>query len=128
LREAGVPVDELSDAELAAEIDRVVYVGRPSKWGNPLRPANCYSFGRIIPLYRNWLNGEQCWIPGRCTDLSIGVSTEGIAKPPPTIGQILAELRGKHLACYCPLLDEDGNRYPCHADVLLKLANQEAAE
>ena len=29
----------------------------------------------------------------------------------------LAELRGKDLACYCPL-DE-----PCHADVLLELAN-----
>ena len=31
---------------------------------------------------------------------------------------ILAELRGKNLACWCPL-DQ-----PCHADVLLELANE----
>jgi len=30
-----------------------------------------------------------------------------------------ADLRGKNLACWCPL---DG---PCHADVLLEIANQE---
>jgi hypothetical protein len=31
----------------------------------------------------------------------------------------LTELRGKNLACWCPL-DQ-----PCHADVLLELANKE---
>ena len=35
----------------------------------------------------------------------------------------LAELRGKDLARWCPLEDEHGNRVPCHADVLLELAN-----
>ena len=35
--------------------------------------------------------------------------------------EIVAPLRGKNLACWCPL-DQ-----PCHADVLLKLANEEAA-
>jgi hypothetical protein len=33
-------------------------------------------------------------------------------------GKDLSELRGKNLACYCKL-DE-----PCHADVLLELANK----
>jgi len=33
----------------------------------------------------------------------------------------LHELRGKNLACYCPL-DQ-----PCHADVLLRLANTQEA-
>ena len=37
---------------------------------------------------------------------------------PPAIDEIVAELRGKDLACWCPL-DQ-----PCHADVLLKLANE----
>ena len=32
--------------------------------------------------------------------------------------EIRSELRGKNLACWCPL-DE-----PCHADVLLRLANE----
>lgn len=31
----------------------------------------------------------------------------------------LAELRGKNLACWCPL------DRPCHADILLELANQD---
>ena len=29
------------------------------------------------------------------------------------------ELRGKNLACFCPLSE------PCHADVLLEVANEE---
>jgi hypothetical protein len=33
--------------------------------------------------------------------------------------QVRAALRGKNLACWCPL-DQ-----PCHADVLLNLANSE---
>lgn len=33
--------------------------------------------------------------------------------------KIKAELRGKNLACFCPLTS------PCHADVLLKIANEE---
>jgi len=44
-----------------------------------------------------------------------------IVGPPPTIDAIRAELRGKNLACFCKL-DE-----PCHADVLLDLANAEAS-
>lgn len=35
----------------------------------------------------------------------------------PTIAEIRAELAGKDLACWCPL-DQ-----PCHADVLLEIAN-----
>jgi hypothetical protein len=34
-----------------------------------------------------------------------------------TVGDVQRELRGWDLACYCPL-DQ-----PCHADVLLELAN-----
>lgn len=34
--------------------------------------------------------------------------------------QVLDELRGKNLACWCELGE------PCHADVLLELANKEA--
>lgn len=37
---------------------------------------------------------------------------------PAHLTQELTELRGKNLACWCKI----GN--PCHADVLLELANQ----
>jgi hypothetical protein len=33
------------------------------------------------------------------------------------------ELRGKNLARWCPLADEQGRSVPCHTDVLLALAN-----
>lgn len=33
-------------------------------------------------------------------------------------------LAGKNLACWCPLEDAAGSRVPCHADVLLELANR----
>lgn len=70
-----------------------VYVGRPTKWGNS---ADWKRFGRkaAVELYRESLNK---WIVP--FDLALG------------------ELRGKDLACWCPL-DQ-----PCHADVLLELAN-----
>jgi len=65
-----------------------VSVTRPGKWGNPFTVAE---YGRecAIQKYREWV-----------------------------IGKDLSELRGKNLACYCPL-DQ-----PCHADVLLELANK----
>ena len=40
---------------------------------------------------------------------------------PPSLKEIQATLRGKNLACWCPL-DQ-----PCHADVLLELANRPEA-
>ncbi|MEU1550252.1 DUF4326 domain-containing protein [Nocardia sp. NPDC005745] len=99
-----------------------VVVARPSKWGNPCR-----------------------WQPGPITDPATGEVTECtpadarriavdgfrnmLADPEarainryPSDEEIRAELRGKDLCCWCPLEDEDGNRVPCHADVLLQLA------
>lgn len=32
-------------------------------------------------------------------------------------------LRGRNLACWCPPLGKDGHPSPCHADVLLEIAN-----
>ncbi|MDB5409274.1 MAG: hypothetical protein JWL84_4186, partial [Rhodospirillales bacterium] len=29
----------------------------------------------------------------------------------------------KNLACWCPLVGKDGKPVPCHADVLIELAN-----
>ena len=73
-----------------------VYVGRPSKWGNPARMnATKRNRQEVIRLYRIWLEGK----------MSIG-------KLDPI------ELCGKDLVCWCAPL-------PCHGDVLLELANRE---
>jgi len=42
---------------------------------------------------------------------------------PDFLSEVRRELRDKNLACWCKIWDEKGLRVPCHADVLLKLAN-----
>ncbi len=69
-----------------------VYVGRGSQWGNPFTVD-------AVALFRNYV---------------VSRITNGTGYP-------LAALRGKNLACWCPL-DK-----PCHADVLLDLANRAQA-
>lgn len=74
-----------------------VYVGRPTKFGNPFRLTPQHSLGEIVRQYREWLNYS---LPGHEVKEYASVF-----------------LRGKDLVCWCPL-----NR-PCHADVLLEIAN-----
>ncbi len=74
----------------------VIYVGRPTIWGNPFRVGEQgRTRGQAVELYRQWLAGPT-------TDLA-DLAVERLA--------------GHDLACWCPL-DE-----PCHADVLLEIAN-----
>ena len=89
-----------------------VYVGRPSRWGNPFRvgdPAEDM----------DWLRGE--FVSGQVTSRADAVRRfrESIGSGSTFEEDVRAELRGKDLACWCPL---DG---PCHADVLLEIANRE---
>ena len=79
-----------------------VYVGRPSKWGNPFLISNLISKG--IPegeALRLSLKKYKEWIDYKISD--------GILNP--------QELRGKNLSCFCHI------NSPCHADILLKKAN-----
>jgi hypothetical protein len=71
-----------------------VYVGRPTKWGNPYAAGD---WSDPVAKYR-----AMATAPGMQS----------------TMKQLLAAIRGKDLACWCPL-DQ-----PCHADVLLELANK----
>ncbi len=74
----------------------VVVVARPSRWGNPFRIGIDGDRTRCVSLYRDAL--------ARC-ELRF------------TVDDVRRELAGRDLACWCPL---DG---PCHADVLLEVAN-----
>lgn len=88
-----------------------VYVGRPGRWGNPWTPFQYWNAGyggseavanqHCVDAFRAWLLGEKHW-----------AHAYPLAKVPD-----LSELRGKNLACWCP------PGLPCHADVLLELAN-----
>lgn len=76
-----------------------VYIGRPSKWGNPFS----YKQGtlaeyvlpreQVIPAYEAWVRQQ------------------------PHLMAALGELRGKVLGCWC----KPG---PCHGDVLARLADE----
>lgn len=53
-----------------------------------------------VQLFRRWFTGSVV----RCSD-------------------VVSILGGRDLACWCPLTDKRGNHVPCHADVLLEIAN-----
>lgn len=84
-----------------------VYVGRPTKWGNP------YRFGDAV-MFRRGIN-------------TVLTRREGLVRAFREYAERWREcdehfadiLHGKNLACWCPL-DQ-----PCHADVLLEIANSE---
>lgn len=109
-----------------------VCVTRPHKYGNPFKVIGDMIFGNashrrkfldpwifiepdrndfidwnlpsneiVIALYENWMEGND----------------NNYIIPPPTREDI-EKLRGKNLACFC----KEGS--PCHADILLKIANQ----
>ena len=68
-----------------------VYVGRPTKWGNPYVMTSMVDREHVISLYEGWLKRKLQEDP-----------------------HFLDELKGKDLACWC------GLDQPCHADVLLR--------
>lgn len=80
----------------------VVYVGRGSKWGNPWRVEDGMSAHGAVWRYR---------------DAVVGLLP--FAKVPGS-KEVRSELAGRDLACWCRL-DQ-----PCHADVLLVVANSAA--
>jgi len=75
-----------------------IYVGRPSKWGNPwvvgetVDGVYVLDHGHAVALFRS----------------SIPIDLMEMAQ---------VELQGHDLACWCP------PREQCHADVLLEVAN-----
>lgn len=86
--------------------ENTVSVTRPGKWGNPFK-VNEYGLDKSLRLYKRWINGEY-------NEWDTYAYPEFKQAPPNSFH----ELRGKDLACFCPL-DQ-----PCHADVLLELANE----
>jgi len=78
-----------------------IYVGRAmsrynlpaSKWGNPFKIGRDGTREEVVAMYRKYL-----------------------MKADEEVKAHLEELRGKDLVCWCAPL-------PCHADVLLELAN-----
>ena len=81
----------------------VVYVGRPGRFGNPF-DVEGDDHTEAVEWFKWWLDGE--------------LQAPWDSRHGPTVKAAIIDLRGKDLACWCRL-DQ-----PCHADVLLKLANK----
>lgn len=98
-------------------------VARPSRWGNPYRPGRpCCFGGALLPPVStgDWL--REVSLPRfreTCPDIATAVTwyRELLDRCPALATEARRTLRGLHLACWCPL-DQ-----PCHADVLLAIAN-----
>ncbi len=112
-----------------------LYVGRGSIWGNPFRVGvpvtnsalalvtfdlDAFSYrkfqesgGYPVPNIQTSLNFYKKWLKWR---LIAGMGKDKGSER-------IKELRGKNLACWCPLVDKDGKKVPCHGDVLLEIVN-----
>ncbi len=88
-----------------------VNVARPGPWGNPFVIGRDGTREKCIALYAELLAGSICTTT-EATEAQQRKVQEHVARH-------IGALRGKDLACWCRL---DGR--PCHADVLLRLANQ----
>jgi len=71
-----------------------VYIGRPSKWGNPYVIGKDGCRDEVIHKYKVWLTAQ-----------------------PSKVAEAQRELAGKDLVCFCAPL-------ACHGDVLLEVANR----
>ncbi|MGD9752401.1 MAG: DUF4326 domain-containing protein [Acidimicrobiia bacterium] len=106
--------------------DGAVYVGRPTVWGSPYLVRQSPRFAGVPGCWYVEDRGKT-WTPEidskrAAIELSVQVYRGNV------LGfwnrnireAVKHELGGKDLACWCPL-DQ-----PCHADVLLEIANRPA--
>lgn len=71
-----------------------VYIGRPSKWGNPFVIGKDGDREAVVLKHLNWLKGQ-----------------------PAIVEQARRELKGRDLVCFC-------SPQSCHGDLLLFIANE----
>jgi hypothetical protein len=91
-----------------------VNVARPSRFGNPYVVTDAYPPGTVVDELRGTIAVATAQDAVAAYEAWLGTTLDG--------GAVLAEarrkLRGLHLACWCKQGD------PCHAEVLLELANE----
>lgn len=99
-----------------------VYVGRPTRWGNPFSALPFLDLDRSIRLYEQavagmWLTGPVAHLPDEQLQAVYQAWTDWQRRMGEHPTEAAWSLKGLNLACWCPL-DQ-----PCHADVLLDRAN-----
>ena len=92
--------------------ENTIYVGRGSRWGNPFKVGDMWVRRRMEPG-----GGEKCCGPIPDNATAVCLFRRFTARKVGYRIDAAEWLRGKNLACWCRL-DQ-----PCHADVLLEIAN-----
>jgi hypothetical protein len=102
-----------------------VYVGRRGRWGNPYKAIRGTVYGPVRPIeggelvaystHSKFAAAVTAAVEYYRRDIDCGIRSRL------TTAEIRAALAGKDLVCWCAL-DQ-----PCHADVLLEIANGGAA-
>lgn len=82
-----------------------VYIGRPSKWGNPFSHKT-----GTLAAYKVRTRAE-----------AIQAYADYVKDNPALQDEIRRELKGKDLVCWC-------HPAPCHGMILLNIANEETPE
>lgn len=102
-----------------------INVARPTKWGNPYRVAlrtvliaghsvTYDDYDGAVAAFRSWARDE---IAAQHAHGDKRWPEPQLHRRLPLLAEIRSVLAGHDLACWCPL-DQ-----PCHADVLLEIAN-----
>lgn len=92
--------------------ENTVKVARPTEWGNPYRVGDTNDVTGLVILD----TAEAVDLYQAHIEMAAAVRPELYNE---WVLAVRRELAGKNLACFCPL-DQ-----PCHADVLLELANRD---
>ncbi|CAB4141098.1 Protein of unknown function DUF4326) [uncultured Caudovirales phage] len=90
--------------------ENTVSVCRPGKWGNPFSVLPHVNPGGKV--------SSRGYIAVPTIEDAIACYRMRLEEKPEIAAAAKAELRGKNLACFCAL-DK-----PCHADILLEIANE----
>lgn len=101
--------------------DNTVSVARPGRFGNPFTLAGCRESGWIgtdVEIAARCVEAFRVWLGPLWRNNWDGAESE--TRRAVVLAEIGA-LRGKNLACWCRL------DAPCHADVLIELANAPTA-
>ena len=90
-----------------------VKVDRTTKWGNPFVIGADGTREECIALFRRMVGGGKA--TGRAAEQRAYLAM---------MKADLGELRGKTLACWCSLPEEEGAPDLCHAAILIGAANR----
>jgi hypothetical protein len=114
---------ELQALSLAINGLPAVKADRTTRWGNPFTAEGCRGAGYVgtnEQIAKRCVNAFEAWLTHRLWQMNWDGPEAEIARSAILTG--LPALRGKNLACWCKPGD------PCHADVLLELANAPICE